>query len=556
MRIRKGVQHVEVYNEGLIVYLYDPANAEAIVAANPRSVLEVCDVEYSKDKALKQLVKDGLFVAYELDQDDPVVVDIVVGEPLTKEEMKRSGAKWMKPLTAVLSIRSGRLRIDSPNTFRLSKEARFHAQMYTEKHGKPPKDSDHKAFGLTDPSGEAKVPAGEYLLTLHRVDFDGFDEDEEWEGPCEVITLTPLTEANRPKKLHPIIPHSTSRNYYENQTAAWVRDGVFEGRVLGSKLVNMMQRHTDQLGLRRGQRLRLSVDDRTYDVVYLAGVDPLLRPNLFELVYPDRLAALEEKEPELLRAAVFTESITHLWLTRLYPADMEKDPGFEKGAVVRIEPTDEFLLPAPEVPRDAIAGRLDGDTLHGIVLACGPGGIELGAGVKQLKALGVSKAAELMLTIGAWSTRVLYLANPDDETRTWHIVNSVKDDDDELAGRLFRYFNEGGDAVFRTIAGTDAADRIEKCVREYVAGCKFTSKDGYVPKDAERGRALQSEYVGIWRERLERWQPKSVLQALCAPHWDDPKLNVLECRVIHRPGEVAVNAPPGTAYTLRVVGGE
>lgn len=556
MRVRDGAQRVEVYNEGLIVYLYDPAHAEAIVAANPSSVLEVCDVEYSKDKALKQLVKDGLFAAYELDQDDPVAVDIVVGEPLTKEEMKRSGAKWLKPLTGVLNIQSGRLRVDSANTFRLSKEARFHAQNYAEEHGKPPKDSNYKAFGLSDPSGEAKVPPGEYMLTLHRVDFDAFDEEEEWEGPSEVITLTPLTESNRPKKLHPVIPHSTSRVYYKYQTAARVKDGVFEGRVLSTKLINFTQRHAEQLGLRRGQRLRVQVGDQPYDMIFLGGADPLLRAPLFELLYPDRLAALEKKHPGLLRAAVYTDSITHLWLMRLYPFDMETDPGFEKGAVVRIEPTDEFLLPPPEVPRDAIEGRIEGDTLHGIVLACGPGGIELGVGRKQLTALGLSKAAELVLSIGDWSTRVLYLSNPDDEIRPWHIVHTVDDDDEELASRVFRYFNEGGDAVFRTIAGIDAADRIESCVREYVKGCRFTSKDGYVPKDLERGRALKAEYVALWRERLDRWQPPSVVQALCAPHWDDPKLNVLECRTIQRPGVIALNAPPGTPYTLRLLGGE
>lgn len=56
MVIRPDSQRVEVYNEGLAVYLHDPANAAAILEANPRSVLGMEDVEPAKDKALKKPV--------------------------------------------------------------------------------------------------------------------------------------------------------------------------------------------------------------------------------------------------------------------------------------------------------------------------------------------------------------------------------------------------------------------------------------------------------------------------------------------------------------------
>jgi hypothetical protein len=85
---------------------------------------------------------------------------------------------------------------------------------------------------------------------------------------------------------------------------------------------------------------------------------------------------------------------------------------------------------------------------------------------------------------------------------------------------------------------------------QYKAGCTVTKEDGYVPRDAKEGQRLRKEYITLWREGLKRWQPKGVLQALVAPHWDDPAVNVLECRHIHRPGEVTVKAVPGTPYAL------
>ncbi|MBI2422960.1 MAG: hypothetical protein HYV27_09050 [Candidatus Hydrogenedentes bacterium] len=63
MKLRPGAQRIEVYNEGLTVYLHDPANAQAILEANPQSILYPnSDVEATKDKALKKLLGQGAIV--------------------------------------------------------------------------------------------------------------------------------------------------------------------------------------------------------------------------------------------------------------------------------------------------------------------------------------------------------------------------------------------------------------------------------------------------------------------------------------------------------------
>ena len=175
MKFRPDAQRVEVYNEGLAVYLHDPSNAAAILAANPQSVLAMSDVEPSKDKALKKIVEQGLLVTYYLRQDDPIVVEVSVGPPLDKAELKaigKMGVSLMKPAQTVIGLPGGRLRIDTPNTFRLSEESRAYAEEYEKIHGKAPADSDLKAFGLEEESGEIAVPPGDYVLSLYRVDFE------------------------------------------------------------------------------------------------------------------------------------------------------------------------------------------------------------------------------------------------------------------------------------------------------------------------------------------------------------------------------------------------
>ncbi|HZR30075.1 MAG TPA: hypothetical protein VFA71_14955 [Terriglobales bacterium] len=121
--IRKGATHAEVYNEGLMVYLYDEKNRQAIIERNGRSLVNILysrTPEPEKEKQLAQFSRSALLVAYGLQGDGGVEVDVIVGEPLSPEEMRPvRGLKWHKPQTSRLSLPSGRLRIETGNSCRI-----------------------------------------------------------------------------------------------------------------------------------------------------------------------------------------------------------------------------------------------------------------------------------------------------------------------------------------------------------------------------------------------------------------------------------------------------
>src|SRR5262249_23220922 len=143
-------------NEGLLVYLYDEKNRQTLIEQNAHDLLHGSLGE-EKEKKLAPLSHSRVVVAYELYQDDPIEVDVVVGEPLTANEMKPiRGLKWHKPQKTLLSLPSGCLRVETPNSC----------------HFEP--DEEPQEAGAT-----IQVPAGEYVLTLYHVDLKETD-DEVW----------------------------------------------------------------------------------------------------------------------------------------------------------------------------------------------------------------------------------------------------------------------------------------------------------------------------------------------------------------------------------------
>ncbi|GMW03096.1 MAG: hypothetical protein AMXMBFR84_42320 [Candidatus Hydrogenedentota bacterium] len=550
MTIRRGTQRVCVYNDGFHVYLYDPAHGPDILKANPRSVLETCNVEPLKDKSLKKLAESGMLVVYELIQDDELVVDVVVGPPLTKSELKKSGVKWIKPSQALLHNTSGRLRIDSSNTFRLTQWAQDHAKAYERKHGKPPSDDNLKAFGLTDTSGEIAIPPGDYVLTLHRVDFDAFDDDQEWSGGCEFITLTPIADLAPPKKIAPILAARSGRPTYDGLRIAGIRDGVFEGRAVGGNVVNLTERHWDELGLRRGQRFQIENEGDTHEALFLGGACPVNRPHVFNLLYPDRLCDLRERYPNLFLGAVAADSVTGLSLLRLHHITLTRVIQAKEQSRVRIVPGDEFVLPEPDSLPRGIEGKCAKGTLEGVVVAAGPHALALGVGKDAIREFHVGRVSELILTIGKWRTRVLYLASDEYDFRPYHIATSVTETRDELESKIPQYMTDGGDAMFRAMIGVRQASRITGLIETFTAGSTFVPKKGLVPNDPGEGKRLREAYVDLWIEGLKRWQAKEAAVATLCPHWDAPRHSILLCRPIHHVEEFKLKAGAGKAFTL------
>jgi len=163
--IRADGTRVEIYNEGLTVYLFDEANAAVV-----RSGLDAAEREGSESATLLALARAGTLVMYELWQDDPVAIEVAVGEPLTAKEKR--GVKWMKLVRVPIALPSGRLRIETGAT------------LYAPEENAP---------------GIVEVAPGTYDLALHRIDREkvGDAKLEADDGPETVVTLPGASTSRR-----------------------------------------------------------------------------------------------------------------------------------------------------------------------------------------------------------------------------------------------------------------------------------------------------------------------------------------------------------------------
>src|SRR5690242_4560318 len=93
--LRADAQRAQVYNDGLAVYLYDLSFRDELKKENAWEKVNEAFEADKPEKELKQFLSSKRLVAYELQQDDSVILDVCVGVPLTKDELKsRKGVKW------------------------------------------------------------------------------------------------------------------------------------------------------------------------------------------------------------------------------------------------------------------------------------------------------------------------------------------------------------------------------------------------------------------------------------------------------------------------------
>jgi hypothetical protein len=179
MTIREGAQRADVYNSGLLVFVYDEANRLMINQAAPSVLDGFSRDEVLNDQSLQELARTGTLVVYELQQDDELDMEVVVGEALTVEEL--SIGLWEPVQYARLNLPSGRLCIESYDSLRLGDEQ------------------------PTDEGAIFSVPPGDYVMTLHRIDWDALDdaEIEDYEGTSEVFVLTPIGQNAPPLPADP-----------------------------------------------------------------------------------------------------------------------------------------------------------------------------------------------------------------------------------------------------------------------------------------------------------------------------------------------------------------
>ena len=170
--IRPGAIRAEVDNSGRVAYLYDEASIAKI-----RPVIE--DLirkhgDFASHAGFRRLGAAAAIVAYGLEQDDAIDVELVVGPPLTDAEL--AVARWLTPQRASLELPSGRILLDSGDSLR----AAFPEQ-------------------ATDEGATIVVPPGTYEVTLHRMHGDQMDADglprDRRRGRFDVVVLTPRVGA-------------------------------------------------------------------------------------------------------------------------------------------------------------------------------------------------------------------------------------------------------------------------------------------------------------------------------------------------------------------------
>jgi hypothetical protein len=226
--IRRGSSRVKVRNSGLEVWIYDDANREEIILSGAMKTLD--------DQDLSKLFRQGLLAAYELYQDDTIDVEVIVGEPVTEQEL--ACAAWLEPQSTYLHLPSGRFCIES---------------------------NDASRIGPEEPGVEGaqiEIEPGEYKLSLYRIDEEALNRNGIcWSGPREVIVLSPGgTPADAASQLLP---------FKKRRTLDWVRRYSFSGDC-GEVLVwfgdywdtfvlNLDRTAAESLGLNSGSCLEIDV---------------------------------------------------------------------------------------------------------------------------------------------------------------------------------------------------------------------------------------------------------------------------------------------------------
>lgn len=280
--VRPDAIPVNVYNDGLCVYLFDES-AEAELSRMidsgdyPETGLnENLHQNLQCAGFAREVAAKGLALVYELQQDDPIIVEVGVGKALSKTELGRG--YWMKAQTGYLHLPTGQLRVDCPNSLRIGNEQ------------------------PTDEGGVVEVPPGHYKVTLYRTDWDAVEraEIEDYEGPDEFILLTPLKEPPAKTTKTPILPFVPPIDPEGWRDAFSVDGKNFTAQVNSSYWWTALKCNLDreavaQLGLEPGSIFELKVFNLNFVALYLGDVE---YHGVVKSVGEERFKTLMAKYPE------------------------------------------------------------------------------------------------------------------------------------------------------------------------------------------------------------------------------------------------------------------
>ncbi|MFO0940351.1 MAG: hypothetical protein U0930_06240 [Pirellulales bacterium] len=255
-QLRVGSKQIEVYNEGLFIFLYDKANSKWLKENEAADVVAGGDDVVDGVKRRRELGKSGAIAAFELFQDDSQMIEVSVGAPLSAAECKK--LPFLKARRAHLKLPSGKLQIESWNSLKIHDE------------------------GGGETGGKVTVPAGDYLMTLYQVD----PAAQQHPITC-LITLTPTSELPIPKVVDSFIAlpsekpktkttksksDSSKPQGKSNEPMASSTSKSWSGMIRkhgDSWATDLSPDQIDKLGWRHGARLRLQVGSWKSEAVFL-----------------------------------------------------------------------------------------------------------------------------------------------------------------------------------------------------------------------------------------------------------------------------------------------
>ena len=213
------------------------------------------------NRRLEEIVGARSLVAYEQEEEEDLICEVVVGNSLTGKE--RRGHE-------VVEAAEG-LSFPSQRPGSCSKSLAL-----AELAGGEPMEE----------GAVVSVPSGDYLLTLWRV--DRVDEDEEEEVALrEVIVLTPVAEAKVPKRWRPYLSWEQAAGVPRfRMPPSAISDDTFTGHVFAYHswiLSDCSPQVLRKLGVRFGQRLELEVGSLRLSAIYAATLSNTAMLNYFQL---------------------------------------------------------------------------------------------------------------------------------------------------------------------------------------------------------------------------------------------------------------------------------
>lgn len=177
--LRQDAVRIEIYNEGLTVFLYDHTNETLIREKNPK-IIWFAGTDAFEDAATRILLQSGDLLIYGLHGDSIVEPEILIGEPLRNDELFH--AIWHEPECGFLNLPSGKLCIHSFNTLPMGDN------------GSEPGDE----------GAVIDVPSGQFKVTIYRKNITAMYEiNEDWdaESANEIIVLTPVKEFTKTENI-------------------------------------------------------------------------------------------------------------------------------------------------------------------------------------------------------------------------------------------------------------------------------------------------------------------------------------------------------------------